>query len=63
MAGRESAAVQAALADIDAGMKRVEAADKHGVALSTLTRARNRRKLPRLPARGTPRRTTQQEHA
>jgi transposase len=49
MAARESAEVRAALADVQAGMSRNDAAARHGVALSSITRAMRRRELPQLP--------------
>lgn len=50
VAAHKPDAVAAALADIEAGMRRADAARLHGVNLSTLTRARKRLGLPDLPA-------------
>lgn len=46
MAGRESAAVQAALADVDKGKTLSEAARDNNVALSSVRRAMRRRGDP-----------------
>ena len=54
MSARESAEVRAALAAIDAGMSRREAAALHGVDESSIYRARARRGLSRLPRAAPP---------
>jgi hypothetical protein len=46
MAGRECAALLAAMKDIEAGAGCLESAAKHGVAPSTFTRALRRRGVP-----------------
>ena len=54
MSGRESAEVRAAMADVDKGASMREAAKLHGIALSTLVRARKRHGKPmRGPGRPT----------
>lgn len=55
MSGRESAATLRGLKLIESGMSLSEAAKSAGVALSTLTRARQRAGLPPLPAGRRPR--------
>lgn len=55
MAARESAAVLEALAAVQAGMTRADAADRFGVAPSSITRALRRRKVPPMSTARKPR--------
>ena len=49
MTGRQSSAVEAALRSVAAGMPIRQAARKHGVAQSSITRARRAAGLPPMP--------------
>ena len=57
MTGRQSSAVEAALRSVASGMPIRQAARKHGVAQSSITRARQAAGLPPMPM-GRPPKTT-----
>lgn len=57
MTGRQSSAVEAALRSVAAGMPIRQAALKHGVAQSSITRGRKAAGLPPMPM-GRPKGTT-----